>query len=296
MNKKNTRKILLAIVLFLCIVLLSFIGYRKYKGIQEEKQKHVFQVKQEAAKQEKILKEKKEAEKKAQEEKTKAEQEAKELEEQQKNAKRFLVVLDAGHQQRGNFEKEPIGPGASTTKAKVAGGTQGVATGKPEYQLTLEVTLKLRAELERRGYQVQMIRTSNDVNISNAERAQVANNAGADAFIRIHANGSENSSVSGAMTICQTANNPYNASLYTKSKSLSDNVLNELVSATGCVREYVWETDSMSGVNWCQVPVTIVEMGYMTNPTEDSLMSSEDYQLKIATGIANGIDKYFENQ
>lgn len=203
-----------------------------------------------------------------------------------------MVAIDAGHQQYGNSEQEPVGPGSSQTKAKVTGGTSGVVTGIPEYQLNLAVALKLKEELISRGYEVYMIRESNEVDISNRERAEAAYNAGADILVRIHANGSEDSSVNGAMTICMTSSNPYNAALYDSSRRLSENVLNQLVAATGAKKEYVWETDTMSGINWSSIPVTIVEMGYMSNPDEDRRMADEDYQRKIARGIAEGIDLY----
>ncbi|MEE1305732.1 MAG: N-acetylmuramoyl-L-alanine amidase [Agathobacter sp.] len=206
---------------------------------------------------------------------------------------KYLIVIDPGHQKQQNTQLEPIGPGATRRKIKVAGGTRGVATGKYEYQLNLEVSLKLEAELKKRGYEVVLIRRTHNVNISNSQRAKIANNLKADAFIRIHANGSDSSYISGAMTLCMTQNNPYNASLYSKSYKLSSRVLSGLVKATDCKNQGIGRVDNMSGINWSKVPVTIVEMGYMTNYEEDRKMATSSYQKKIAIGIANGINSYF---
>lgn len=205
-----------------------------------------------------------------------------------------VVVLDAGHQAKANTAQEPVGPGAAETKMKVTGGTAGVATGLPEYELTLTVSQLLKTQLEGRGYQVVMVREGHDVDLSNRERAEIANQAEADLFLRIHANGSADPSAQGAMTLCPTPQSPYPiGALYDQCRLAADLVLEGLTAATGAEQDAVWETDTMSGINWCQVPVTIVEMGYLSNPQEDVLLNDPAYQAKIAQGIANGVDAYF---
>lgn len=208
----------------------------------------------------------------------------------------LLVAIDAGHQGKAMKEKEPLGPGSTQLKAMVSSGTQGVSTRIPERELNLQVSLLLRDELLSRGYSVLMIRETQEVTISNAQRAKVANAYEADAFIRIHANGSDDRSVRGAMTICQTPENPYNGSLYARSRRLSDCILDQYCIATDIQKNNVWETDTMTGINWAQTPVTIVEMGYMSNPEEDELMATDAFRRSAAIGMANGLDAYFATE
>jgi N-acetylmuramoyl-L-alanine amidase len=209
---------------------------------------------------------------------------------------KYLIAIDPGHQGQGNNGREPIGPGAKEDKRKVAVGTIGTVTRVMEHELNLAVSLKLRDELLARGYAVYMTRESADVDISNVERAIATNEAGADITVRIHANGLKNREVSGIMTLCTTSKNRYVPQLYKQSRALSEAVLKAMVEATGARDRGIWEVDNLSGLNWSEMPNTLVEMGFMTNPAEDRLMQTEEYQLKLVKGIADGIEVYFHEQ
>ena len=128
------------------------------------------------------------------------EEKTEKVKETKKNAKnsnnnKKTIVIDPGHQTRGDSTKEPIGPGATETKAKVTTGATGVSTKQKESELALKVALLLEKALKEEGYNVIMTRTTNNVNISNKERAMIANNADADAFLRIHADSYSDSNV-----------------------------------------------------------------------------------------------------
>ena len=212
----------------------------------------------------------------------------------QAEEKQKVIVLDAGHQTRAMSATEPVGPGSSQRKAKVTGGASGCVTHLPEYKLNLQVAKKLQKELVNRGYKVIMVRTKNNVRMSNVQRAKVANKYKADAFIRIHANSAGSSSVKGALTIAPASNNRYMTKANRKaSQKLSKKVLKAMCKTTGAKNRGVMYTNSMTGINWCKVPVTIVEMGFMSNPSEDRKMAKASYQKKIVKGIADGIDNFF---
>lgn len=204
-----------------------------------------------------------------------------------------VVVIDPGHQLRGDSTKEPNGPNASVMKARVTSGTTGVSTRVAEYILNLDISLKLRTELENRGYIVYMTRTTHDVNISNKERAQYATSVNADIAVRIHANGSENSGIRGVETYTPSEQNPYVSHLAKASRQLSQCIVNAYSTATGFKNRGVFASDTMTGINWSTVPVTIVELGYMSNAAEDEAMQNATMQNNMVQGIANGIDAYF---
>ena len=210
----------------------------------------------------------------------------------------WKVAIDPGHQ--GSWvdmsAQEPSAPGSSETKAKATTGTTGKFSGLNEYELNLQVSLLLRDELEDRGYEVVMTREDHDTAISNKERAELATAEGADILVRIHANGSDDTSVNGALAMVPSQSNPYVGYMYEECYELGDDILKAYCESTGIADDGVQYYDNMSGINWSTIPVTILEMGFMSNQNDDLLMADETFQPVMAEGIANGIDDYFEDK
>lgn len=131
-----------------------------------------------------------------------------------------------------------------------------------------------------------MTRTDNDTAISNKERAEYAASQGSEIYVRIHANGTDSSSASGALTMAPSQSNPYVSSLFDQSNRLSQCILDSYCQATGFQNLGIQYTDTMTGINWSTVPVTILEMGFMTNQNDDTKMNDSQFQQTMVEGIA----------
>lgn len=206
----------------------------------------------------------------------------------QKRLTGVVIGIDPGHQMHQNSERETISPYSSETKIKVSSGTSGVTSGVDEYVVNLQVGLKLQALLTEQGATVYMTRMTNDVDISNQERAKMMNDRGAQLVLRLHCDGVDSRSVHGiSMYVNETG--PIADSSYSAAQSL----LTAMVEYTGARDAGIHTSDSYTGNNWSEVPCILVEMGFMSNPDEDLKLVSDSYQNKLAEGMLEGIARWF---
>ena len=199
----------------------------------------------------------------------------------------FVIGIDPGHQAHGNSEREAVAPGSSETKAKVSSGTQGVSTRVPEHEVNLTVSLKLRDALTGLGATVYMTRETADVDISNQERALMMNAHACDLVLRLHCNGSTDSSVTGIGTYVRATGEGAE-----ESARAAEYVLDAMCEATGARRDGLFRRDTYTGLNWSTVPCVMVEMGFMSNPEEDQLLNDPEYLEMLITGMVEGVISY----
>ncbi|MCC2381043.1 N-acetylmuramoyl-L-alanine amidase [Bacillus wiedmannii] len=205
---------------------------------------------------------------------------------------KFLVVIDPGHQQKANLNLEPIGPGATTQKYKVTDGTTGVVTKKREAVLVLEMASVLKEKLEAKGIQVLMTRTSQDVDISNKERATFANDHKANLFLRLHADGSENPNQSGFAVLTPAEGSPYTKEIYAESLQISQTIVNKMRENQQVKVNGIKFRDDLSGFNWAKVPGVLLELGFMSNPEEDKKLSDPQYVNSLLQSVTDSVDEY----
>ena len=124
--------------------------------------------------------------------------------------------------------------------------------------------------------------------IGNVARARIANRAEAALFLRIHADGSTDRTVRGTHTLYPALRQGWTDDVYADSKRAARLVQADLRAALGFPYRGLQERSDFTGFNWADVPVILVEMGFMTNPTEDRLLATAAYQRRAAVGLCRG--------
>ena len=187
----------------------------------------------------------------------------------------YTIVLDAGHGGRDD-------------------GCSGVNTGVAESKLNLEITKKLQTYLSDFGFNVVLTRTNADglysPNVDNykkddmAKRAKIIADAKADMVLSIHMNSFPSASEKGAQTFYDATNQ--------NSKALAQAIQTQLIADIENARKECQKGDYYI-LNCTDVPTAIVECGFLTNPEEEVLLSTDEYQSKLAYSIFCGIIRYF---
>lgn len=206
------------------------------------------------------------------------------------------IAIDPGQQKSQMTEQEPIGPGATATTAKMSYGATSTTTGKREYEWTMVFAKRLEAELIARGYEVVLTREEHNVKISNAERAKFVNESGAEMYLSIQADAASNLAAKGIYTQIPSKNNAFVGNLYDDCRRLAKELQNNLIAETGTKDRGVQENDKVAAINYSEVPVAVLQLGFMSNEEEDTNLWTESYQDKMVKAICDAIDTYYSEQ
>ncbi len=215
--------------------------------------------------------------------------EAKQLEKE--NTDSQIIVIDPSCQKKADKAKEPLGPGAFKTTLAATTGVEGVKTKYPEYEMNLQIALKLKDILKEQGYTVYLTRNTNDVDLCYSDRAMIANAKEADLFIIIGGGAKTGVSVK-----CQSEDNPYIYGNYNDCRLLADTILGSVIQDTACANLGVEENDEYAAINWSAVTTAIVEVGSLEDEKEEAKLVTDEYQQKLAQGIADGIESYYSQR
>lgn len=210
-----------------------------------------------------------------------------------KEKNNITIVIDPGHAAKANLEKEPLSPGSNVMKIKDGGGASGVVTGTPEYKIAMRVAKALNEKLTAKGYKAIMTKTDENLSLGNVERAEIGNKANADLVIRLHCDSFNNASAKGASILIPKGVNENTKVIAASSEKYGKILLDTYCSKMNIKNRGLIYSEDMTGFNWSKVPVVLIEMGFLSNPDEDNMMSESSFPEKSATAISEGIEKIF---
>ena len=204
------------------------------------------------------------------------------------------VCIDPGHQENGHLVKEPLGPGLTGSTTGTAGMAQGTETQRKESIVVLEIGMLLRDELLRQGADVVLTRERQDQFLTNQERCQVAADAGADIMLRLHADTRQSNTKLG-FSIYAPLHSDYAKAVADPPtyRAMGEILIDAMKTRVGYALEDKYGTVTLSdqfvGNNWAQMTCFLIEMGFMSTPREDYLLSCPIYQQWLAEGMAQGV-------
>lgn len=199
----------------------------------------------------------------------------------------FVICLDPGHGITNARAQERVSPLSQETKPAYVSGAEG--SRQTEEEVNLAVAQLAKTELEALGAQVILTRTTHDATVSNQERAKIANNAGANLCIRIHADGSDDPSVRGMSMQVPTGDLLGTPEIESSSSQAAEIILTAVTEATGARNRGLTPRSDLTGFNWSEVPCILLEMGFLSNEEDDAALASPAYRQTIAKGIAAGV-------
>lgn len=192
-----------------------------------------------------------------------------------KQTKNLVVVVDAGH---GGYDPGKVG-----------------VSGVLEKDINLAIACKVRTILEKQGIDVIMTRSS-DVDLCTEgasskksadmrKRVEIMNASGAAIAVSIHQNSYTDAGPKGAQVFYYETSE--------QGKELADILQESIKNVVADDNHRVPKANSDYYIlKKVTCPVVIVECGFLSNPTEEMLLTEEDYQEKVAQGIAEGILAY----
>ncbi|MFW6265024.1 MAG: N-acetylmuramoyl-L-alanine amidase family protein, partial [Bacillota bacterium] len=177
-----------------------------------------------------------------------------------------LIVLDPGH---GGFDPGAIGP-----------------SGLYEKDVVLEIAQLTERLLKNTGYEVLITRDEDEF-LSLKERVELANNLNAMVYISIHANSSNSRYSEGIETFIAESKVADSLPLANR---LQDEMLTELKRLDRGVKK-----ENFYVIKHTKMPSALVEVGFLSNPHEESLLASNLFKEKAARAISRGIIEFIEN-